>query len=149
MKTAMTTILLAAAATPVLAQTGRAQGPMSVFADAGLLPKAIMAALLLLIIAALVVCARKISSGAKLSGGSHFLSSLRAGGPLLGLLGAGYGLINNAQAIAVLGPQPLQVMMPGIVESLVLVMLGLIAGVVAVVAHWAVEARIDREVLKA
>jgi biopolymer transport protein ExbB/TolQ len=44
---------------------------------------------------------------------------------------------------------PLKVLAPGFAETFFMVELGFFAGVVAVLAHWAVEARIDRSVLKA
>jgi biopolymer transport protein ExbB/TolQ len=40
------------------------------------------------------------------------------------------------------------VLAPGIAEAVLLVGLGVMAGAVAVIAHWALEARIDRAVLK-
>ena len=39
------------------------------------------------------------------------------------------------------------VLPPGLAEIALLILLGLLSGVVAVVCHWAVEARIDRAVL--
>jgi biopolymer transport protein ExbB/TolQ len=110
--------------------------------------KLLMVLLVLSMIAAVVVAVRKIAAGPQLVGGSAFLSALRLGGPLLGLLGAAFngvmifiGLSNQP------GPIPLSVLAPGVAEALTLAMLGLLAGVVAVVAHWAVESRIDRAVL--
>ncbi len=43
---------------------------------------------------------------------------------------------------------PFGVLAPGLAEAATLAMLGLLTGVVAVIAHWAVESRIDRAVLR-
>ena len=45
------------------------------------------------------------------------------------------------------GEPPFKVLAPGFAESFLLIGLGLLAGTVAVLAHWAVESRIDRQVL--
>ncbi len=101
-------------------------------------------------LAAIAICALKLSSGPRLSGGSAFLSGLRAGGPLAGLLGAAYGGLNMAIGLAnVAGPVPLNILARGYAEVMLMVVLGLLAGAVAVIANWAVESRIDRTVLKA
>jgi biopolymer transport protein ExbB len=88
-------------------------------------------------------------SGPHLNGGSTFLSALRLGAPLLGLLGAAYNLMMISIGVSNTGPQPLDVLAPGFAEAAFLLVLGLIVGVVAVVCHWIVEARVDRLVLKA
>lgn len=148
-----TSISIAAAVAAIaLPAVAHADGltPVTIFFDAGLPAKLLILALLAATVAAVVVCALKLSSGAKLTGGSAFLSGLRLGGPLAGLLGASYtglmifiGLSNTA------GPVPMNVIAPGIAEALFILGLGVLAGSVAVIANWAVEARIDRTVLKA
>lgn len=123
--------------------------PGGVFLGAGLIPKLIMVGLVLATAAALVVCALKLASAARLSGGSAYLSGLRAGGPLAGLLGAAYTALilfiglSNAPT-----PPPLNEVAPGLAEIVLLIALGLLSGAVATVANWAVEARIDRAVLR-
>jgi hypothetical protein len=100
--------------------------------------------------AAIVVCAMKLSSGPRLSGGSAFLSGLRLGGPIAGLLGAAYGGMNMMIGLSnVVGPVPLNILAHGYAEALLMIVLGLLAGAVAVITNWAVESRIDRTVLKA
>jgi biopolymer transport protein ExbB/TolQ len=42
---------------------------------------------------------------------------------------------------------PMAVLAPGYAEAALLFLLGLLAGVVGVVCHWVIEARIDRTVL--
>ena len=120
-----------------------------VFADAAVTMKLIMVLLLVATVAAVVVGAIKLRGGNALNGGSAFLSALRLGGPLLGLLGASYvalqmllGVANSPE------PVPARVLAPGYAELVLLIGLGLLAGAVAVVFHWAVEARIDRQVLR-
>ncbi|MDP1738647.1 MAG: MotA/TolQ/ExbB proton channel family protein [Caulobacter sp.] len=124
--------------------------PLGIFAEAAPLMKLIMLGLVGATLAAVVVCGIKLASGPRLTGGSAFLSGLRLGGPLAGFLGAAYASLNIFVAIANI-PEPvsLKVAAPGIAEALFLLGLGLLTGAVAVIANWAVEARIDRAVLKA
>ncbi|ATQ41421.1 MotA/TolQ/ExbB proton channel family protein [Caulobacter mirabilis] len=139
----------AALALPAVAQAAPLT-PLAIFGDAAPPMKLLILALAAATVAAVVVCALKLASGPKLTGGSAFLSGLRLGGPLAGLLGASYtslmifiGLSNVA------GPVPMKVIAPGVAEALFILGLGVLAGSVAVIANWAVEARIDRMVLKA
>ena len=44
-------------------------------------------------------------------------------------------------------PAPMPLIARGVAEAMMLILLGLICGAVAVIANWAVEARIDRVVL--
>jgi hypothetical protein len=124
--------------------------PIVVFANSAPMQKAIVVALLAAIVAAMAVAAEKLSRGERLPGGSAFLSGLRLGGPILGGLGACWSLFSMSLGYAnVAGDLPLKVLAPGFAEAFLMVSLGFLAGVVAVLAHWAVEARIDRSVLKA
>lgn len=121
-----------------------------VFQNAALPVKAIVLGLVVSTIAALVVCGVKLGAGARLSGGSAFLSGLRLGGPLAGLVGGAYGGLLMSIALAnAPAPAPTNVLAQGVAEIMLLVLLGFVAGAVAVIAHWAVEARIDRAVLGA
>ncbi|WP_332659306.1 MotA/TolQ/ExbB proton channel family protein [Brevundimonas sp.] len=109
----------------------------------------IMLALIVAGVAAVVVTVRKLRSGPGLSGGSAYLQALRLGGPLIGLLGAAWNVLMINIAIANIGEQPsYPVLAPGVAEAVFLFVLGLIAGVVAVICNWVVEARIDRAVLR-
>lgn len=123
--------------------------PLTVFLDASAPVKIIVLALLVALIAAAVVTARKVMSGPHLNGGSTFLSALRLGAPLLGLLGAAYNLLMIFIGVSNRGSQPFDVLAPGFAEAAFLLVLGLIVGVVAVICHWIIEARVDRLVLKA
>ena len=120
--------------------------PSLIFLNATPAMKVVMVILIAATLGAVVVCVRKILSGPNLSGGSTFLSALRLGGPLLGLLGGAYNGLMMFMGLA-RGPQPFEVLAPCLAEIALLVLLGLLCGVVAVVCHWAVEARIDRTVL--
>ncbi len=120
-----------------------------IFAESAPVMKAIMLLLILATIAAVVVTVRKLASGPRLSGGSTFLQALRLGGPLIGLLGAAYNALMINIGIANVGNVSYAVLAPGVAEAAFLFVLGLIAGVVAVICNWAVEARIDRTVLRA
>lgn len=120
-----------------------------VFADADETMKAIMILLIAAALAAMVVTGLKLASGRRLAGGSAFVSALRLGGPLLGLLGAIFVLLMGFIGIANVGdPVPMQVLAPGFAEAALLFFLGLVAGVVGVICHWIIEARIDRTVLQ-
>lgn len=99
-------------------------------------------------LAAVAVAGIKLTSGARLTGGSAFLSALRLGGPLIGLLGATYIAFSGFLAVAQVGHSSLAMWSPALAEATLLLMLGLLSGVVAVIGHWAVEARIDRAVLQ-
>jgi biopolymer transport protein ExbB/TolQ len=63
-------------------------------------------------------------------------------------LGAAYNMLMINIAIANIGDVSYPVLAPSVAESVFIFMLGLIAGVVAVVCNWVVEARIDRAVLR-
>lgn len=123
--------------------------PVTIFLDAAVPVQAIVVALIVAAIAAVVVTVKKLTSGPHLSGGSTYLSALRLGAPLLGLLGAAFNGLMMFGALAKFGPQPINVLAPGLAEATFLVVMGLIVGVVAVICHWAVEARVDRAVLRA
>jgi hypothetical protein len=121
--------------------------PLVVFGDAAPSMKVLMLALIVASVAAVVVAVRKAMSGPHLTGGSAFVSALRLGGPLIGLFGTAYNGLNMALGVANVNPPSLRVMAPGIAEVMTLLALGLVAGVVAVICHWVIEARIDRAVL--
>jgi len=100
-------------------------------------------------IAAVVIAIRKVKSGPALVGGSAFLSALRLGGPLVGLLGAAFNGVQMFIGISNSpNPVPFGVLAPGLAEATTLAMLGLLTGVVAVICNWTVESRIDRAVLR-
>jgi hypothetical protein len=124
--------------------------PIGMFQNANHFVQAIMLGLILATVAAVIVCMMKLMSGPGLSGGSAYLSALRFGGPVAGLLGAAWGgmlmafsLANTAAAV------PGYVLARGGAETMALVVLGLLCGAVAVICKWAVDARIDRAILKA
>jgi hypothetical protein len=124
--------------------------PVVVFLNAAPVVKVIILGLVLATLAAVVVCGVKMASGPRLSGGSAYLSGLRVGGPMAGLVGAAWGGLNMTLGLAnVAAPPPLSILAHGLAEVMMLILLGLISGAVAVMANWAVEARIDRAVLAA
>jgi hypothetical protein len=119
-----------------------------VFDLAGPLEKIVTMVLVVALMAALVVLVSKLVSQQPLAGGSAFLSGLRLGGPIVGGLGACDALLQMTLGYAsVPGNPPLKILAPGFAECFLLVGLGFLAGAVAVFAHWAVESRIDRQVL--
>lgn len=146
---AASSLLTAALLLPAVAQASPLT-PMGIFAEAAPLMKFIMFGLVAATVAAVVICGIKLASGPRLTGGSAFLSGLRLGGPLAGFLGAAFVSLNIFVGISGL-PEPvsLKVAAPGIAEAILILGLGMLAGAVAVIANWAVEARIDRAVLRA
>ena len=124
--------------------------PIIVFQDAPLVTKLVVVLLIASIVAALVVLGTKLAQGRRLPGGSAYLSGLRLGGPIIGLLGACYTGLRMSIGI---GNAPFDItfnmLAPGLAESFMQVFLGFLAGAVAVLAHWVVESRIDRQVLGA
>ena len=119
----------------------------AVFQNSAIPVKVIAIGLVLATLVAVVICAVKLASG-RLSGGSAYLSGLRLGGPLTGLVGAALtGLIMALNLTNATVPVTAQLLAPGIAEAMMLILLGLLTGMVAVLTHWVVEARIDRAVL--
>ena len=140
---------LALASIPGLAFAAQRLTLASVFADADETMKALMILLLVAALAAAVLTGLKLAKGRRLAGGSAFVSALRLGGPLVGLLGAAFVLLNGFMGIANAGQSvPMTVLAPGFAEAALLVFLGLFAGVVGVICHGVIEARIDRTVLQ-
>lgn len=134
---------------PGVAVAGPRLSPTSVFSDATLLMQVLMVVLIIAIVSAVVVTVAKLARGSRLAGGSAFVLALRQGGPLLGLLGAVYTLLMMFIGVANAGMEvPMAVLAPGYAEAALLFLLGLLAGVVGVVCHWVIEARIDRTVLR-
>jgi biopolymer transport protein ExbB/TolQ len=122
--------------------------PLTVFDYAPPLQKFVILLLIAATVAALAVLALKLAGGKPLAGGSAFLSGLRLGAPIIGILGACDSGLNMTLAVASIPIEPtLKMLAPGFAESFLMVGLGFFAGAVAVVAHWAVESRIDRQVL--
>jgi hypothetical protein len=124
--------------------------PIGVFQNAAHPVQAIMLGLIGATVAAIAVCVMKLRSSAGLSGGSAYLTGLRIGGPLAGFLGAGWtGLVMTFYLANSSAPVPVNIMAAGYTEAMAQIVLGLLAGAVAVIAKWAVDARIDRAVLNA
>ncbi|HLI67045.1 MAG TPA: hypothetical protein VKU90_11835 [Caulobacteraceae bacterium] len=124
-------------------------GPAQMFASAAIPQKLIMIGIVAAIVVSVVVSTAKLSAGSRLAGGSAFVSGLRLGGPIAGLLGGAYGGLAMAMGLANVGnPPTLKVLAPGFAEIATVVALGFLAGAVAVVLNWAIVARIDHEVLR-
>ncbi len=150
----MRIVRYALVALPALALASAAQAanltPARVFADATPASKAIMLILLASVLVSIVMGVLKLMSGPQLSGGSAYLSAMRFGGPLVGLLGAAWVGLNMFVGVANLAvTPPFKVLAPGFAEAALLLALGFLAGAVAVIMNWMVEARIDRAVLRA
>jgi hypothetical protein len=118
-----------------------------VAASAAPVQQLLMLGMVVATLAAIVVSVFKLLPG-RLSGGSTFVSSLRFAGPVAGLLGAAYAGWKMCIGIATVPVTPtLKVLAPGFAEIATLIALGAVSGIVAIVLTWAIEARIDRQVL--
>jgi len=123
--------------------------PVMVFQNAAHPVQFIMIGLIAATLGAIGVCAVKLAKPAGDSGGSAYLSGLRVGGPLAGMLGAACTLLLLFLFISGINrPVSLNELAPGFAEALVLILLGFASGAVAVIGNWAVDSRIDRAVLK-
>jgi len=94
--------------------------------------------------AAFVYIRGVISRRGERPSGLAFLAALASGGPLIGLFGATYGLLDMCIGIANVQPSPsVAVLAPGYAEAALSVTLGLLAGAVAVIGHRHLQARLD------
>ena len=99
-------------------------------------------------VAAVVVGLRKLVGGKRLAGGSSFLAGTRWAAPLLGAFGASLAGLGMALGTANAATPPSVMMLaPGFAEIATLLGLGFLVGAVAAIFNWAVESRLDREVL--
>lgn len=141
-------------AAPLLIAAGPAVPPSgyrltmgAIFLDADPTIKLLMLVLVICAVAAVVVTLSKVASGPRLTGGSAFVSALRLGGPLVGLLGAAFITLMMFIGMANSGPAPMFVLAPGLAEAVMVLGLGILSGVIGVICHWVLDARIDRTVL--
>lgn len=145
----LSALVLGLVAVPGAALASPRLNPGMVFLDATLPMKLVMILLLVAAIASTVLTVGKLARGRQLAGGSAFVSALRLGGPLLGLMGAAFTVLMMFIGMANAGRDvPMAVLAPGFAEAAFLFLLGLLAGAVGVICHWAIEARIDRTVLQ-
>lgn len=143
---ALVGMMAVVAATPALANERITA--TAVFMNATIPIKLMMLGLVVATVVAVVVAVRKVGAG-HISGGSAYISGLRYGGPLVGFFGAALNGLWSFMAMASMDTvMPFSVYAPGLAEAMLVLSLGLLSGVVAVIANWAVEARIDRVVLK-
>ena len=145
--------LLALAGAALLAPAAAhaaALDPGAVFANAAPLQKVVILGLAAATLAAAAIAARKMAAGPRLSGGSAFISALRFGAPVAGVFGGAFALFRLSLGIANVQAAPtLKMLAPGLAEAASIAALGFLCGLVAVALHWAIEARLDREILKA
>lgn len=122
-------------------------GFTEVFTNAAPIQQLIMLGITIATLAAIILSVSKLLPG-RLSGGSAFVSSLRFAGPVAGLLGAAYAGWKMCIGIVTVGSAPsLKVLAPGFAEIATLIALGALSGIIAIALAWAIEARIDRQVL--
>jgi len=118
-----------------------------VAANAAPVQQLLMLGIAIATLAAIIISVFKLLPG-RLSGGSAFVSSLRFAGPVAGVLGAAYAAWRMSIGIATIGDAPtLKVLAPAFAEIATLIALGALSGIIAIVLTWAIEARIDRQVL--
>jgi MotA/TolQ/ExbB proton channel family len=69
-------------------------------------------------------------------GGQVFLFALAGGGPLIGLFGAAYNMLDSSIGVANVRPTPsLSILAPGLAEASLCLCLGLLAGAIATIGH--------------
>ncbi|HEY3798105.1 MAG TPA: hypothetical protein VGL58_07095 [Caulobacteraceae bacterium] len=140
--------LAGAIAAAPMAAVAEPLNALAIAAHASTLQKVVLLILLAATLAAAIIAARKIASGRALSGGSAFVSSLRLGGPIIGALGATYALMDSAIGMANIAGNPtLKLLAPGLAEAGFMMWMGFLAGAIGVIANWAIESRIDRQLL--
>lgn len=121
-----------------------------VFADASLEVKAGMALMIAGAIGAVVIWTLSLPKVGRadtkaLAGALGWLRIIRSAAPLLGVLTASYILLAGFIGISNVRPAPsLTVLAPGFAEATLAVMLGLLAGTVAVICERHLETRIRR-----
>ena len=141
-------VALSVMSAPAIAQAAPLT-PIMVFENAAIPVQMLMLGLIGATLAAIGVCAIKLAAPAGHGGGSAYLTGLRLGGPLAGGLGAAYTLLIMFLYISRTStPTSLNGLAPGFAEALMLILLGFASGALAVIGKWAVDARIDRAVLK-
>lgn len=122
--------------------------PLTVFEFAPPVEQFIIVVLILAIVAALADLALELAPGGRAAGGSAFVSGLRFGAPILGVLGACHAGLYMTLAIASIPIEPtLKMLAPGVAQAFLMIGLGFLAGALAIVAHSLVEARADRQML--
>ncbi len=132
---------------PATAAHATPLGFTEVFADAAPFQQCLMLGIVVATVAAIALSVFKLLPG-RLTGGSAFVSSLRFAGPIAGLLGAAYAAWKMCIGIATVPATPsLKVLAPGFAEIATLIALGALSGIIAIALTWAIEARIDRQVL--
>jgi hypothetical protein len=138
----------AALLAPAVARAA-ALDPGAVFANAAPLEKLVILALAAATLVAVAIAARKVASGPRLAGGSAFIAGLRYGAPVAGVFGGAFALFRVSLGIANVQAAPtLKMLAPGLAEAASVAALGFLCGVIAVALHGAIEARLDREILR-
>src|ERR1700677_1427533 len=114
--------------------------PGAVFANAAPFQKLLVLALIVATLIGVVIATRKLASGSRLAGGCAFVSGLRLGAPLIGLLGSSFAVLRMCMGVANVAYAPtLKALAPGLAEAVTLIGLGFLCGAVAVLLHWAIE----------
>ena len=123
--------------------------PAEIFANAAPVQKLIILGIVVATLAGIVVRALKLAPGRTISGGSAFISGLRLGGPIAGLLGGAFAALQMSLGVANMTyASTLKVLAPGFAEVAAVIALGLLSGAIAVALNWSIEARIDRQVVR-
>ena len=111
------------------------------FTDAAPVVKIVVAGLLLTSLAALVILLLGLARSKDMARASRFLETAMAATPIAALLGAAWGLITVFLGIANSNVANLAVAAPGIAEAILSLAAGLLALLVAVIAHRVVRPR--------
>jgi hypothetical protein len=107
----------------------------------------VMVAIVLLAIAIVAAVALSISQAIRptrrAAAAAAWLSAIAAGGPMLGLAAAAYGLMDACIGLANVRPVPsLSILAPGLAEAFFCIMLGALASAIATVGGKRLQARL-------
>ena len=120
---------------------------MGVFMDADPVVKLVLAGLVIAAVAALVIWLVQLGRRTPSARAMTFLSVWSRSAVLVGLFGGAYTLMNSALALSNLRPAPtISVVAPGLAETLLSIMLGLLGAAIATMGHRHLQARLVRVV---
>ena len=119
-----------------------------VFGNAAIVVQLVMASLMLAIVVSVMLWTvqllrRSDGRGDGPASARVFLSAVAGAGPLLGLFGSAYGLLNSFIGVANVRPVPsLSILAPGFAEASLSAGLGLLAAAIAVIVRSHLDAKI-------
>ncbi|HLI67044.1 MAG TPA: hypothetical protein VKU90_11830 [Caulobacteraceae bacterium] len=121
------------------------QSYATIFLDAAIPQKLVFLACAAAVIVAAAMAARRLSRAPAPPPGFDFIADLRFAGPALGLLCAALNELHMMQStLRAPAASTARMLAPGFAEMAALVEAGALVGMLAVLLHWALEARAGR-----